>query len=150
MRETRGPGSEFRVERGFVVVVLAAALFLCAAGAFAQDEGEAGVPDALAPLPPLPAPAGLTVADTPNDRGGSVNITWEPRDRSVKKYNVQLFQLRVGGGGSGDNDKVFDIDDFRLPVGSEIQTPLESFDVSPTGLLTRDVVMRLRVVSEAA
>ncbi len=94
MRETRGPGSEFRVERGFVVVVLAAALFLCAAGAFAQDEGEAGVPDALAPLPPLPAPAGLTVADTPNDRGGSVNITWEPREGEGSERITRFLILR--------------------------------------------------------
>jgi len=80
MREVTGLGSEHRRERGFVVAALAAALFLCAAGAFAQDEGEVGAPDTLAPLPPLPAPAGITVADAPNDRGGSVSITWEPRE----------------------------------------------------------------------
>jgi hypothetical protein len=73
-------------------------------------------------------------------------IEWAPRDRSAKVYNVELYQLRVGGGGGADF--VFDVDDFRQAVGPEIRGPLESFDVSPTGLITRTVEMRLRVVSE--
>ncbi len=75
-------------------------------------------------------------------------ITWEPRDRTTLKYNVQFFELRVGT--SSGTDKVFDIDDFRLPPGPVIQNPLDDLDVSPTGLITRDVVVRMRVVSQAA
>ncbi len=86
----------------------------------------------------------------PFDSQAQTYLTWEPRDRSLKKYNVQLYLLRVGGGGESDLDKVFDIDDFRLPAGPDVRTPLESFDVNPTGLITRDVVLKMRVVSEAA
>ncbi len=75
-------------------------------------------------------------------------ITWEPRDRNIIKYNVQFFELRCGT--SSGTDKVFDIDDFRLAPGPVIQNPLEDLDVSPTGLITRDVVVRMRVVSQAA
>ncbi len=84
------------------------------------------------------------------DADAQTFITWEPRDKNARTYNVQFYQLRVGGGGKGNADDVFDIDDFRLPPGEEIKTPLESFDVNPTGLITRDVVVKLRVVSEAA
>lgn len=80
------------------------------------------------------------------DADAQTFITYAPRDRSTVVYNVQLYQLRVGGGG-GD-DQVFDIDDFRLPASIEIQHPLESLDVSPTGLITRDVQVKLRIVSE--
>lgn len=76
-------------------------------------------------------------------------VVWEPRDRTLIKYNVQLYQLRVGAG-SGRSDDVFDIDDVRLPDSVEIKHPLESLDVSPTGLITRDVTVKLRVVSVAA
>ena len=72
-------------------------------------------------------------------------ITWAPRDRSEDVYNVQFYQLRVGSG-SGD-EEVFDVDDFRLPPGSEIKTPLDSLDVSPDGLITRTVKVKLRIVS---
>ncbi len=73
-------------------------------------------------------------------------ITWEPRDRSTKTYNVQFYQLRVGGGGS--EEKTFDIDDRRLADSVEIKHPLETLDVSPTGLITRNVEVKLRIVSE--
>lgn len=73
-------------------------------------------------------------------------ITYQPRDRNTKTYNVQFYELRVGGGTG--NDKVFDIDDFRLKAGAVIMNPLEDLDVSPTGLITRDVLVKLRVVSE--
>ncbi len=76
-------------------------------------------------------------------------ITWEPRDRvDSVVHNVQFFRLRVGGGGGPD--MVFDVDDFRLPDSSEVMHPLESLDVSPTGLITRDVEVKLRVVSVVA
>lgn len=73
-------------------------------------------------------------------------IQWAPRDRTTKVYNVQVFRLKVGG---GSRTQIFDIDDFRLP-DTELAHPLLSMDVSPTGLITRNVELWMRVVSEAA
>jgi hypothetical protein len=73
MREAKGPGSERRFGRGTVVVVVAAALLLSFGPAAGEDE-PAAAGDTLALLP---APTGVTVSDTPNDRGSSVNIAWE-------------------------------------------------------------------------
>lgn len=73
-------------------------------------------------------------------------VTWQPRDRSTLTYNIQFFRMVVGGGGARA-DQVFDIDDFRLPPGPEIINPLESLDVNPTGVTTRSVEIKLRVVS---
>jgi hypothetical protein len=75
-------------------------------------------------------------------------ITWQPRDRNARTYNVQLYRLTVGGGGASGGDKVFDIDDFRLPDSPEVSNPLENLDVTPAGLITRNVEMKLRIVSE--
>jgi hypothetical protein len=61
--------------RAVVVGVALAALFMCPALACAQDAPEAAEPDSVAPLAP---PTGLTVVDTPNDRGGSATLAWEP------------------------------------------------------------------------
>ena len=58
-----------------VVVVALAALFLCPTAALAQDAGEPAEADTVAPLSP---PTGLEAVDTPNDRGSSANLTWEP------------------------------------------------------------------------
>jgi hypothetical protein len=77
MGEARGPSFERCQSRGFVVGVLATALFLCAVPAVAQDEGEAEAPDTLAAHAALPAPTGVAAEDTPSDRGSSINITWE-------------------------------------------------------------------------
>ena len=57
-----------------VVGVTLAALFLCSAQAYAQDATEAAEPDSIVPTAP---PTGLDVVDTPNDRGGSADLTWE-------------------------------------------------------------------------
>jgi hypothetical protein len=73
-------------------------------------------------------------------------VEYQPRDRSTKTYNVQLYQLRVGG--ASRKDQVFDVDDFRLPTPPEINNPLLSLDVTPDGLITRNVTVSLRVVSE--
>ncbi len=60
-----------------VTVVAVAALFLCPAQATAQQETATAEPDSV--LPPAPAaPTNLQVVDTPNDRGGSQTLTWEP------------------------------------------------------------------------
>lgn len=80
------------------------------------------------------------------DADAQTYITYQPRDLNAKTYNVQLFALRVGSG--NDMDQVFDINDFRLPTGPEVQTPLDGMDVVPTGLISRSVEMRMRVVSE--
>jgi hypothetical protein len=78
MGEARRSGFERCASRGFVVGVLAAALFLlCAAPAASQDESEPAAADTMAAPVLLPAPTGVTVEDTPSDRGGSVNVTWE-------------------------------------------------------------------------
>jgi hypothetical protein len=55
-----------------VVLVTLAALFLCPAALPGQ------APDAAAPAPALSPPSGLTAADSPDDRGGSVDIAWQP------------------------------------------------------------------------
>ena len=72
-------------------------------------------------------------------------ITWQPRDRNTLTYNVQLVRLTVG---IGSGDDIFDVDDFRLATPPEISHALESLDVQPDGLITRDVTMTLRIVSE--
>lgn len=77
MRVVRGPGLDRYVLRGFVVGALATALLLCGVPAAAQEEPETEAADTLATIAPLPAPTGVTVADTPSDRGGSINVTWE-------------------------------------------------------------------------
>ncbi|MCK4513219.1 fibronectin type III domain-containing protein [bacterium] len=60
---------------GFVALSVAvAALFLCPVAVSAQEEAEAVEQDTLLPLA---APAGLSAIDTPNDRGSSINVTWE-------------------------------------------------------------------------
>jgi hypothetical protein len=84
----------------------------------------------------------------PFDTDAQTYITWQPRDRTLKVYNVQFYRLTVGGG--SDEEQVFDIDDRRLPDSVQIAHPLESLDVSPTGLITRNVEVKLRVHSEAA
>ena len=72
-------------------------------------------------------------------------ITWAPRDRTTLVYNVQLYQIRVGGGGS--DEQIFDIDDVRLPASTEVKNPLETMDVTPDGFLTRNVQVKLHIVS---
>lgn len=56
------------------VGMASAALFMCPLPGFAQDPTETAEPDTIAPLHP---PTGITVVDTPNDRGGSASLTWE-------------------------------------------------------------------------
>jgi len=61
------------------IVVIAMALFLCAGVALAQGVGdvettESVVADSLTPLRP---PTDVMGVDTPNDRGSSINLTWE-------------------------------------------------------------------------
>src|SRR5512136_2392423 len=71
-------GGRFRrppVHRGVVAgLLLVAALFLCSPAAVAEGAETTAAPSA-GPL--VTPPTGVRVADTPDDRGGSVNVTWE-------------------------------------------------------------------------
>jgi hypothetical protein len=74
MRRDRGRPTRARTLAGFVVGVLSvSALFLCSA-ALAQEEIEAAPADSL---PSLSPPTSVTISDTPNDRGHSINVTWD-------------------------------------------------------------------------
>lgn len=72
-------------------------------------------------------------------------ITWEPRDRTDRIYNVELLSLEVGGGGG---EQRFDVVDLRDPGGSEIQTATDPINLTPTGLIDREVRLRMRIISE--
>jgi hypothetical protein len=101
MRASRGKGHDSCIERGLVVGVLATALFvLCAAPAAAQNEPAASA-DTLEAAPPLPAPIGVTVVDTPNDRGGSINITWE-RPEGAGSERVTRFLIERSSAPDGE------------------------------------------------
>ena len=69
-----------RLGTGFVVVCFAvAALSLCPAAASAQDAGPGpGAPaEADSLLPPPAPPTNVRAADTRNDRGSKIDLTWE-------------------------------------------------------------------------
>ena len=72
-------------------------------------------------------------------------ITWEPRDLNTKSFDIQLFGLSVG---SGEGISQYTMQEFRLPDSTSIRHPLESLDVSPTGLLLGDVTVQFRIVRE--
>jgi len=61
------------------VAMIVVALFLCAGVTLAQETVDVEAAEALAEetLPPLSPPTAVTAVDTPNDRGSSINITWE-------------------------------------------------------------------------
>ena len=61
------------------IIVIVVALFLCAGVASAQEVEEAAAGDVEAgdALQPLRPPTAVTAVDTPNDRGSSINVTWE-------------------------------------------------------------------------
>lgn len=73
-------------------------------------------------------------------------ITWEPRDRNTRIYNVELLSLEVGGGGSPEQR--FDVVDLRDPGGANIQTATDPLNLSPTGLVDREMRLRMRIISE--
>ncbi len=72
-------------------------------------------------------------------------ITWQPRDKSTKTYNVQLFRLKVG---SGSGTQTFNIRNFKLPTPATNANALMNLDVSPTGFILETVEVSLHVVSE--
>lgn len=72
-------------------------------------------------------------------------IEWQPRDRSLKTYNVELFKLTVG---SGSGATVFNVHELRGITGNTIQSPFEGLDVSPTGFIDQSITVHLHVISE--
>lgn len=71
-------------------------------------------------------------------------IQWRPRDRSLLAYNVHLFKLIVG---RGSKERVFTVKDIR-GAATGIASPLDTMDVSPTGLMDQAVTASLHIVSE--
>jgi hypothetical protein len=82
-------------------------------------------------------------------------VVWEPRDKSTRTYNVNILSLSVGGAGGGEGgsgEQRFDVQDFREPgglsSGGNIQTAMDSLNVLPTGVVDREVRLRMRIISE--
>lgn len=71
-------------------------------------------------------------------------IEWEPRDRNDRTYTVELLSLSVGGEGEAR----FDVKDLREAGGDEIQTTLDTVNPVPTGLVDREVRLRMRILAE--
>lgn len=76
-------------------------------------------------------------------------ITWEPRNRSTKKYNVEFVRLRVGN--EGDDMDVLDVraggGRFK---GGDYDNALDALNALETGVVDREVRLVMRVVSEAS
>lgn len=81
--------------------------------------------------------------------GGPDFITWEPRDRTERVYNIEMLSLSVGG---GEGEQRFDVVDFRdaggLNNGGDIANALDNLNLTPTGIVDRNVELRMRIVSE--
>ena len=77
-------------------------------------------------------------------------IQWEPRDRTDRVYNVNMLSLTVGGGEEGEQP--FDVKDLRTPGGvndgGTIQNALDALSTQPTGLIDREIRLRMRIISE--
>jgi len=72
-------------------------------------------------------------------------ITWQPRDRNTKSYDIQLYEMRVDG---GEGAQSFKMREIRLPASTNVKHPLETMDVTPTGLVQGDVQVSFRIVQE--
>ncbi len=76
-------------------------------------------------------------------------ITWEPRDRTARIYNVELLSLSAGGGAG---ESRFDVKDLRdaggLEFGGSIENALDGLNALPTGIVDREVRLRMRIISE--
>lgn len=73
-------------------------------------------------------------------------IQWEPRDRSDEVWNVQLLDLRSGGGGS--RDRQHKVRDLRAAGGSVIENATAGLNVLPTGIIDETVQLLMRLVSK--
>jgi hypothetical protein len=88
----KGRLSAERLNMGLVVVLLAvAALFLCPAATLAQDEVDAVV-DSMPAGPAIAPPASVEVVDTDNDRGGQIDVSWEPSP-DVEAGLVEFYRI---------------------------------------------------------
>lgn len=76
-------------------------------------------------------------------------IRWEPRDRTDRIYNVELLSLSVGG---GSDEKRFDVVDLKdaggLAGGGTIENALDGLNPVLTGVVDREVELRMRIISE--
>ncbi len=90
--------------------------------------------------------------NAPSFTDGQTNfIVWEPRDRTTTTYNVSLLSLIVG---AGSGETRFDVVDLRDPggltAGGTIANAVDGLNTLPTGLIDRQVTLRMRIISEAA
>lgn len=79
---------------------------------------------------------------------GGPYVQWEPRDRSEKTYNVVLLSLSAG---SSEDEQRFDIADVRADprtTGKTLDDALTTLSPLPTGLITTDVTLRFKILSE--
>lgn len=90
----------------------------------------------------------------PFDAVNQTYIQWEPRDRNALKFNVEIVNLSVGGGGrgGGDTSAQFDLNEIipkgGVNDGGDTFMPLDSFDDSGSGLVDRNVVLQMKIVSQ--
>jgi hypothetical protein len=80
-----------RFRTGFALACLLAALSLCPAPAWSQADTEAP-PDTAQAGPPLAPPLDLQVADTDNDRGSQIDVSWEPSP-DVETGRVTFYRI---------------------------------------------------------
>ncbi len=78
-------------------------------------------------------------------------IEWEPRDRTTRSWNVNILSLTVGGS-PGQVEQRFDVKDLRTPGGltdgGSIENALDNLNVLPTGVIDREIRLRMRIISE--
>jgi hypothetical protein len=72
-------------------------------------------------------------------------ITWQPRDKNDKTYNVVIVSFNIGGDEIG-----IDFTERRGAENNEILGDMEGLDVSPTGAIQGDAELVMKIVSEAA
>ncbi|MCP4251074.1 MAG: hypothetical protein GY778_28890 [bacterium] len=70
-------------------------------------------------------------------------VTWQPRDRNDKTYNVDIVGLEVGGP-PGE----LDVSDIFGTVSSGTIKRFPDLNTTPTGLVDREVRLRMRIISE--
>lgn len=75
---------------------------------------------------------------------GANYIVWEPRDRTEKQYNVELLSLTAG---PGDGESQHDVRDIRTESG-QYDDALTLANTQPTGVIDKEVRLRMRIVSE--
>lgn len=75
-------------------------------------------------------------------------ITWEPRDRNSFVYNVELLSLTVGGSPTGTDH--YDVLDLRPRGGDTVKTGVENLNATATGLIDREVRLRMRIIGKVS